>query len=381
MYIWYQSPNFMTYFIINVYQNWAYVSIGRMKIDLLRPKVPNLEDLAPYIKRIDSAGMYSNFGPLNEELISRLASYFHVKESNIHTVSNATQGINGAVQILSNDEDITWDVPAWTFTATPVALKQAGVKGLFCDIDEEWRIIPSSKNTHLIDVLPFGDNLRKIPLLSDKLSKVVDGAASFDALKKVGDRLDNESFLIISMHATKLLAAGEGGIVIIKNAELSKKFRSWTNYGFENSRSSINVGTNAKISEYTAAVALASLDKWDLVRKKILENSKIALEISQNLSLTVNVSMIEGYATPYWILKCESPDQKKRFVSSLSSNSIASRNWWEIGCHKMPAFSDFKHGSLDNTDKVSSVTLGLPFHYFMQESDFLKIYNVLKKVS
>jgi dTDP-4-amino-4,6-dideoxygalactose transaminase len=352
-----------------------------MKIDLLRPKVPNLEELAPYIKRIDSARMYSNFGPLNKELISRLASYFHVQESHIHTVSNATQGINGAVQILSKGEDVTWDVPAWTFAATPAAIKQAGVRGWFCDVDEEMRITPSSKNAHLIDVLPFGDNLRKISLPGNKLSKVIDGAASFDALKNVGNRLDNESFLIISMHATKLLAGGEGGIVIIKNDELSKKFHSWTNYGFEDLRSSVNIGTNAKISEYSAAVALASLDKWDSVRKKILENSKIALDLSNSLSLTVNNSMIEGYATPYWILQCESPDQKQRFISGLSSNSIPSRDWWEKGCHKMPAFSSFKHGSLDITDKVSALTLGLPFHYFMQETDFLKIYSVLKKVS
>jgi dTDP-4-amino-4,6-dideoxygalactose transaminase len=352
-----------------------------MNINLLRPKVPSFEDLAPYIKRIDSTGMYSNFGPLNEELISRLADYFDVEHSQVHTVSNATQGIIGAVQILSEDVGSEWDLPAWTFAATPSALKQAGRNGRFCDIDNEWRVIPSSKNSFLIDVLPFGDNLRNKPLPNYKSSGVIDGAASFDALKQVGKNLETKTFLIISMHATKLIAGGEGGIVIIKDPELSKKFHSWTNYGFEGSRNSINFGTNAKISEYTAAVALASLDQWDLVRSKILENSKFALDVSGSLSLNVNRSMTNGYATPYWILKCESPDQKERFVSSLRSNSIAYRDWWEAGCHKMPAFSSFKFGPLDNTDKLSALTLGLPFHYFMEESDFFKIYNVLKKVS
>jgi dTDP-4-amino-4,6-dideoxygalactose transaminase len=351
-----------------------------MKIDLLRPKVPSFEDLTPYLKRIDKTGKYSNFGPLNEELISRLADYFDVEYSQVHTVSNATQGINGAIQILSKDAGSVWDLPAWTFAATPSALKQARGYGVFCDIDNEWRVIPSSESSFLIDVLPFGDNLRSKPLPKNIHSIVIDGAASFDALKQVGKNLETNTFLIVSMHATKLMPGGEGGIVIIKNHELSKKFRSWTNYGFESSRHSINFGTNAKISEYTAAVALASLDQWDLIRNKFLENSKFALEVSRSLSLNVNTSMTNGYATPYWILKCESPDQKESFVSSLRSNSIAYRDWWEAGCHKMSAFSSFKFGTLDNTDKVSSLTLGLPFHYFMRESDFLKILSVLEKV-
>ena len=351
-----------------------------MGINLLQPKVPNYENLAPYIKRIDSVGMYSNFGPLNEELISRLSNYFKVDGTQIHSVSNATQGLCGALQILSSNVNESWELPSWTFAATAAAIKQSKLEGTFCDVDEQWRVIPGNTKNHILDVLPFGDGLRSVPITNNYNFKVIDGAASFDALKGVGNALDSKSILIISMHATKLLAGGEGGIVITKNDEWSAKFRSWTNYGFDGSRISINDGTNAKISEYTAAIALASLDQWEEVREKLLKSSIIALEISNNLGLSVNPSMSSGYATPYWIIKCNSIDQKKRFVTSLKNNSIASRDWWEAGCHKMPAFSNFNKSNLMNTELLAAQTLGLPFHYFLNEKDFVNIYDALSSV-
>lgn len=354
-----------------------------MKIDLMKPKLPNYKELARYIKAIDKNGIYSNFGPLNEELINRLSVYFGVSHKHIHTVSNATQGINGAIQILSNYNDVRlnkiWDLPAWTFTATPSALLQANADGQFCDVDSQWRVIPSSSTDRIIDVLPFGDTLREIPLSTEYKFKIIDGAASYDALENIGSKLDSETILVISMHATKLLAGGEGGIVITKNEEWSKKFHSWTNYGFGGTRNSVNRGTNAKISEYTAAVTLASLDQWGTVKAKIIKNSKLAIEISTSLNLPVNPSLQSGFATPYWIVNCETKAQKEKFISNLISEDIQYRDWWESGCHNMNAYVEIKNNLLDNTNLLASTTLGLPFHYFMDEKDFSLIHKVLKR--
>lgn len=353
-----------------------------MSIDLMKPKLPTYEDLAPYIKAIDKNGFYANFGPLNDELISRLSNYFNLKPSNLHTVSNATQGINGAIQILNryigDDEEKFWDLPSWTFAATPAALLQANAEGKFCDIDAEWRINPSFQTNKIIDVLPFGDRLRSNPIPSSYKYKIIDGAASFDALKNIGTTLDLDSVLVISMHATKLLAGGEGGIVITKNDDWSEHFHSWTNFGFVDSRSSIYKGTNAKISEYTAAVTLASLDQWESTRLKIIKNSKMALEITSQLKLTANPSLESGYATPYWIIKCDSVDQKSRFTSKLAAEKVQYRDWWESGSHKMQAFASISRSDLVNTDLLASRTIGLPFHYFMEEKDFHQIYLLLK---
>jgi dTDP-4-amino-4,6-dideoxygalactose transaminase len=352
-----------------------------MSISLMQPKLPTYEELAPYFRRIDSSKMYSNFGPLNELLISRLANYFEVDESEIHTVSNATQGLIGTIELLSEGLDAIWDIPSWTFAASAIALKQARAVGTFCDVDSNWRVIPSAGSDRFIDVLPFGESLRKSTPSLDNSVKIIDGAASFDALKGVGKLLDENSYLVISMHATKLIAGGEGGIVISKNPLWADRFKSWTNYGFEGTRISKNLGTNAKISEYTAAIALASLDQWEEIRGKILDNSKIAISISKDRGFSVNSSMQHGFATPYWILDCKDSNQKMRVINELTKLSIPTRNWWESGCHEMPAFSDFKRNSLEETEKIASRTVGLPFHYFLKDKDFEAIDSALQKIS
>jgi dTDP-4-amino-4,6-dideoxygalactose transaminase len=355
-----------------------------MRIDLMRPRLPTYEELAPYIKAIDKNGFYTNFGPLNEELISRLSIYFNVSTRNLHTVSNATQGINGAVQILNNfeqdRENAFWDLPSWTFAATPAALLQANAKGQFCDVDTEWRVTPSFNTDKIIDVLPFGDAIRNNLLPTSYKYKIIDGAASFDALKNIGDNLDSNTILIISMHATKLLAGGEGAIVITKNNDWSDKFHSWSNFGFTNSRNSVNRGTNAKISEYTAAVTLASLDQWESTKAKIMENSNLAIEITKDLKLTTNPSLQAGFATPYWILECESINQKKKFISGLKSENVQFRDWWESGCHNMEGFATIRRNNLDITELLASKTIGLPFHYYMEEKDFSLIHSLLRSL-
>ena len=348
------------------------------------PKLPTYEELAPYFKTIDKNRFYSNFGPLNEELISRLAIYFNVNTSDLHTVSNATQGINGAIQILNgyeiHREEEFWDLPSWTFAATPAGILQANAKGRFCDVDDDWRVIPSFSTNKMIDVLPFGDALRTNLIPSTYKYKIIDGAASFDALRNIGNRLDANTILVISMHATKLLAGGEGGIVITKNREWSDLFHSWTNFGFVNSRNSANKGTNAKISEYTAAITLASLDQWESTKDKIMKNSRLALEITRDLNLTSNPSLQAGFATPYWIIKCKSVEQKVKFVSSLSVADVQYRDWWESGCHRMEAFANIRRNVLIHSELLAATTIGLPFHFYMEEKDFALIHSLLKSV-
>ena len=42
-------------------------------IPVLRPQLPSAERLLPYLRRIDDARIYSNWGPLSVELEGRLA--------------------------------------------------------------------------------------------------------------------------------------------------------------------------------------------------------------------------------------------------------------------------------------------------------------------
>jgi dTDP-4-amino-4,6-dideoxygalactose transaminase len=130
------------------------------------------------------------------------------------------------------------------------------------------------------------------------------------------------------------------------------------------------------MSEYSAAVALASLDSWPNRRERLLEIQSELRSISLSLGLKVHPAMEKGYATPYWIVH-STPKQISKLANFLLARGFQARNWWELGMHKMALFSDITFESLKNTENLAKSTLGLPFHSFLSKSDIKTIKKTL----
>lgn len=348
-------------------------------INLMKPKMPKAGDLSIYLQQIDDSGIYSNFGPLSSRLIARLSDHFGVEEDQIVLMNNATLGLLGAISILSESgAGNRISLPSWTFTASASAAILSGCNASFEDIEDDWRIRNSDGYQFVLDVLPFGDSLRDATASPLKAKyQVIDGAASFDALHQVGGSLPENSVLVVSMHATKLVGAGEGGICIASSPEIASELRAWTNFGFDGGRTSRRIGTNSKISEYAAAVALASLDCWEDTRSILNQQRMIALDISNSLGFSVIDSMAKGHISPYWILKFDSPEIKGRVIDSFLKNDIETRDWWGSGCHTMAAYRSIEHADLSKTIWASKTSLGLPFHAYLSAQDFELMHKAL----
>lgn len=348
------------------------------QVNLMIPRMPSTIDLLPYLNQIDSTKVYSNFGILHAELIRRLANHFGVSEENIALCSNATLAIAGAVYTSSHVEN-TWECPSWTFTASPAALLGAHRKIRFGDVDKSGRLRIPEDCANLLDVLPFGDEPIAARYQKSKMSIVIDAAASFDALSKPGAITGTNTAYIVSMHATKLVGAGEGGIFISLDKQWVSKFKSWTNFGMNGSgdRNSYQIGTNAKISEYACAVALASIDLWNDTKKRILKNTQIAINLSQKYNLTPIASMLKGFATPYWIVQLDNAREKELLKAQFLLDGIQFREWWGHGCHLMPAYQKYSRGEFPTTSEIAQTSLGLPFHYFLSDDDWILIEHAL----
>jgi hypothetical protein len=68
---------------------------------------------------------------------------------------------------------------------------------------------------------------------------------------------------VFSFHATKFFNSFEGGAITTKNAELADRLRQMRNFGFADTDRVVSLGTNAKMSEISAAMALSSLEAID----------------------------------------------------------------------------------------------------------------------
>jgi dTDP-4-amino-4,6-dideoxygalactose transaminase len=304
-------------------------------------------------------------------LISRLANHFGVDDDQIALSSNATTALMGGV-ITSSERNSIWECPAWTFTASPAAVVSSNRRIQFLDLQESENLVPTSGCKNFLEVLQFGDapHLELDP--SREVIHLIDAAASFDALRHNRFIHIPKTAYVVSMHATKLIGAGEGGIFLSSDREWIKKFKAWSNFGMDGTgdRNSYSIGINSKLSEYSCAVALASMDLWEETRGTFLMNSQKAISLSTKYGLEVSSAMKSGFATPYWVVKTKNPIEKEILKVELNSNGVQHRDWWEHGSHKMHAYRNDYVTELPITDRLASTTLGLPFHYYLEERDW-----------
>ena len=93
---------------------------------------------------------------------------------------------------------------------------------------------------------------------------VIDATASFGTTKN--QQHFGKGFpgpIVYSFHATKSFGIGEGGLIYSENTDLILKIRQAENFGFSTDRESTLQGINGKLSEYAAAIALATLDTFE----------------------------------------------------------------------------------------------------------------------
>ena len=351
------------------------------EIKVLTPRMPLAVELLPYLERIDQSKFYTNFGPLNAELIERLKSVTGFNGMEIVTAANATLALQGLIATSKAPIDAIWDCPAWTFTATPAALSQANVDFNFIDISQEGTSLSNSLSQFRVEVWPFGLRPDHTSVHQNIQRCIIDAAAGFDSVRDFNFSDQTCVAIVVSLHATKLLGAGEGAFIVTNDSEWALRFKSWTNFGITEGRVSEFVGTNAKLSEYAAAVALASLDSWSETRKELKRITKIARGLTLKHGLTSYMCLHEEYVTPYWILKLESKSAKENFERKAVEASIQLRDWWSVGCHEMPAYRAISKEILTNTEEFAGTTIGLPFHTYLKNEDWVRIDTLLSKLT
>lgn len=358
-------------------------------LPIARPMLPSAHQLRPYLREIDSSRTYSNFGPLVRRLEARLAERLGLESGRVVTVANATLGIVAALTAQGARQGAYCLLPGWTFVATAHAAIQAGLVPYFVDVaPESWALEPEAARRLIerlspgsvgavVPVAPFGR-----PLDVDAWDRfagetgivvVIDAAAGFDALR--ASRVP----AVVSLHATKALGAGEGGFLATTDPDLADAFQRRTNFGFFGDRNAAVLGTNAKMSEYNAAVALAALDGWETTRARLAAATETYRRV---LGSVPGVRPMAGcgrefVATTFVVEFAADAPPLDTIEAALAAQGIPTRRWWNRGLHREPAFADFPATDLAVTERLAARTIGLPFWIDMDESETTRVADAL----
>jgi len=350
-------------------------------LPVARPYMPSSDAILPYLKRIDEARWYSNFGPLLIEFEARLAQRF-AGPTAVATVVNGTQAITIGLQAMGVPAGTLCALPSWTFVATAHAIAAAGLTPWFVDVDPATAMLdPASLETALksapgpvgaaVPVAAFGRpiDMAAWTAFRDRtgVPVLIDAAAAFDTVSEA------PLPTAVSLHATKLLGAGEGGFIACQDQDLVAKFRQITTYGFQGSRESVFLGSNAKLSEYACAVGLASLDAWPATRLHYL---RTAQRLRMALTNCRDLTFQQGWGAHWVSTTCIVGTVESGAAAlerRLALAGVDTRRWWAMGCHASPAFSAFPRTGMTATDRLARSTLGLPFYADMTDDEIERL--------
>jgi dTDP-4-amino-4,6-dideoxygalactose transaminase len=337
-------------------------------------------ELLPYLEEIQQAGIYTNFGPQVQALQRQYADLFGVNEDCVSSSNNATIALAGAMDILNAK---SWLVPSWTFVATAHAAVAISNDVVFGDVDlSTWSLSADhyQSGRGAVVTAPFGSKIRIDEQWNDFSAIVVDAAAAIAAPPIISPKLNIPWVIVFSLHATKILGVGEGAILVFSSPELAKKFKSWTNFGFSGGRNSKTRGTNGKLSEIHGAIGRFRLSRWPEEHKQWQFARTLVHGAGDKLGINPPFSNPE-WISPYWIVRLPSEAKKLEAKSRLETSGFETRDWWEGGCHTMPAFFDLpREDSLDKTNKLAQTSLGLPFGKSISKGEVSRIASVIETV-
>lgn len=357
-------------------------------LPVFRAFLPKADRLQPYLREIDQNNWYTNFGPLHERFVKSLETHLGTMPGTVACTANATLGVVLALKASGAETGGLCLMPAWTFSATAAAVVNAGLEPRFIDVDAEtWCLDPDHVRTALdqahgacsaiVVVPPFGAavDIKAWDRLSEEtgIAVVIDAAEGFDSIQ-VG-----RSATVVSLHAAKTFGIGEGGYVVSSDQDLVGRVRSLSDYGRLNRKSVEWIGLNAKLSEYAAAVGLAMFEDWTRTRKSYADLKASYLE-SLGRFPDIIAAPVHGQKWITSTFNVAMPTAVAPIMERLDRHGIDTRQWWDKGCHRQPAFMDFSRDDLPNTDWLAAHVVGLPFHLGMTEQDVNRVVDVLSDI-
>jgi dTDP-4-amino-4,6-dideoxygalactose transaminase len=369
----------------------------RPRVPFQRPEIPAQEVVEKYFRAARQAHWFSNEGPCVRLLCERLEDYVGGSVRAI-AVASGTLGLMVALRAVASPRDEQREVlvPSFTYVASVSAILWAGFTPVFVDVaPDHWHLDPASLEVALEDragrvaaVLAcstFGcapaqavTDAWEAACRRAEVPLVVDSAAGFGSRDDAGRRLGRQGAAeVFSFHATKPLAAGEGGAVLTSDSELATLILRSTRFGLDNDRVLADEpGLNAKMSEIHAATALAALDRLDAV---VAARAALAEQIRSGLE-ALGFQFQPGCEQSSWQFVpalAPSPLLRDAILRAAAASSVQVRTYHEP-LHAMRGLARYATvGDLEVTRDLSARALSLPLANHLDADQIMQIRSVL----
>lgn len=358
-----------------------------MALKVLVPGMPPVDSVLPLLREIEASGVWVNQGPMVRRLEARAQEVTGVPAV---AVSTGTAALELGLRAMGLPPGSEVAVPAVTFRATGLAVVAAGLTPVLFDVDPlTWQLDPvevyaaRSRRPRLRAAIPVAAFGAPVPLQpwhtlarEGVLQVLVDAAG---ALLDQDTVLDNGISFAYSLHATKFVGCGEGGLFCSGNRLMREAVEELATFGDDGSlgRAREN-GTNAKLSEVHAAFGIASLmpARLSAARKQA---ERVFGHYTEHLPPQVTMQRLTQPIIGRTLLPVALPSPVSAHAAGLvlSEQGIETRQWYRPFLDELPALRASRPDSLPVTWRLRQRMLGLPFHAGVTEDDVRTVCSAL----
>lgn len=332
-------------------------------------------------------------GPFVERLEAEFAGYCRAPFA--VSACNGTAALHMALLALGvgpGDEVI---VPGFGFMAVANVALHLGARPVFADVDPDtWCVTANEIDKRIrretkvvVPVHTYGNVCDMGPILSlatDRDLPVVEDVAEAFASTYDGHKAGTLGRLgTFSLHATKTITSGEGGMVTTGDSELHDRLELFRSHGMRRSRRWYwheVVGHNFRLTNLQAAIACAQLEQIEKIlvaRRRVHEAYRRLLEDVDGIGLQRFLPSVEPvlWALGLKLDPAAYPQGRDEVLRQLRDASIESRPGF-YAASSMPHL--YESDATPVSEQLSACILSLPSFATLTESDIEYICATLK---
>lgn len=339
------------------------------RIELIDPLLPDPEAVMADVRTVFENKWFSNYGPFVRRLEKEVAEA--EEASHAVAVASGTIGLVVALRALERKGEVI--IPAFTFPATAHAVVSAGLEPVIADVTADTFTLDPASVARLVGpqtaaVMPvtcFGvpADLDAIAGAAPGVPIVVDDAQGWGSRRPAAT---TPAATVLSLHATKTVMAGEGGMVLTHDAALAHQMRRMVNFGFVPGGDCDVIGLNAKMPELSAVLGCHSIplgERTMAARTAWADRYREAFADTRGMSFQTIPEDVRWNGQAFSILVDPEAFGRTRddIRLALEAQNIVTRRYFHPAVHQLECYAGkLRADDLPVTERLSAQVLCLP---------------------